>query len=179
MLLVFYNNGARASELEEQIFVMPNCPELEEGVFIASAQNPTVGHLSSSASVEEPGRPDAPPDQPACGPVDRARRRPFSVKSRLRPASGPVWTGPIRCSIRCAGPPAGHFSVKLRWSLASGPVWTGRPGEPPGRPGQAPDGPVPHPVRPAGTPTSTQKMGGLLFPSCSIDTPEFFDGLKT
>ena len=93
-LLVFYNNGARASELEEQIFVMPNCPELEEGVFIASAQNPTVGHLSSSASVEEPGRPDAPPEQPACGPVDRARRRAFSVTPRLRPAYGPVWTGP-------------------------------------------------------------------------------------
>ena len=93
-LLVFYNNGARESELEEQIFVMPNCPELEEGVFIASAQNPTVGHLSSSASVEEPGRPDAPPEQPACGPVDRARRRAFSVKLRLRPANGPVWTGP-------------------------------------------------------------------------------------
>jgi hypothetical protein len=84
-LLVFHNNGERASELEEQIFVMPNCPELEEGVFIASAQNPTVGHLSSSASVEEPGRPDAPPDGPAYSPVDRARRWLFSVVVRWSP----------------------------------------------------------------------------------------------
>ena len=64
-LLVFYNNGARESELEEQIFVMPNCPELEEGVFIASGENPTVGHLSSSAAVEDPGRPGEAPDDPA------------------------------------------------------------------------------------------------------------------
>ena len=32
--LVFYNNGVRESELQEQIFVMPNCSEEEEGVFI-------------------------------------------------------------------------------------------------------------------------------------------------
>ena len=84
----------RERELMSKISVVPNCSKLEEGVFIASAQNPTVGHLSSSASVEEPGRPDGPPEQPACGPVDRARRRAFSVTPRLRPAYGPVRTGP-------------------------------------------------------------------------------------
>ena len=106
-LLMFYNNGVRESELQEQIFVMPKYSKLEEGVFIASAQNPTIGHLSSSASVEEPGRPDAPPEQPAFGPVDRARRRAFSVTPRLRPTYGPVWTGPSGETSGTPGQPPG------------------------------------------------------------------------
>ena len=68
-LLVLCKNGVRESELQEQIFVMPNCSKLEEGVFIASGQNPTVGHLSSSAPVEDAGRPGEAPDHPAWGPV--------------------------------------------------------------------------------------------------------------
>ena len=72
MLLVFYNNGARESEIQEQIFVMPNCSELEEGVFIASAQNPTVATCHLSFLSREP--------------ADRTPRR----TSR----HGVRWTGP-------------------------------------------------------------------------------------